>query len=553
MLKEMRSPAFKEKGSVRPPIRFKPGLNVILGKEDGANSIGKSSALLAIDFVFGGNTYISSDGVKHIGHHTIFFTFEFDGKDYYFARNTEDAEQIQVCDANYNLTGTVLTKAQYTDWLKSKYHIDFPGLNFRQTLSSFFRIYGKGNTDEIKPLAGIPGDSMEKSINRLIALFNRYQEIEDYTNRRTAQDDKLKAYKQARSYDFVSNLVGGKEQYEKNEAEIKSLKMQLETLTSEQVEAHNEGDIEKSKRKSELKDRRLRLEEQIDDKKRRLSLINLSLEYGVYPTEADLAALQEFFPTVNLRKLYEIEKYHKKLAKILDGQFNTERENLTAEINDLENQRRIINDQIRELGFVGNLSKEFLDKHSEIKGKMDALRIQNQAYLTLTELQDQKKAADKMLKRAIASILADMQNSINDQMKAYNDTLFPEPHKPPVLQFNDYNSYHFETPDDTGTGSNYKGMVIYDLSILALTDLPAIAHDSLILKNISDGSIDGIMRIYNESQKQIFIAFDKQNSYSQQTSKILYENRVLQLSDHNSELYGESWNIGERQSDENQL
>ncbi len=156
MLKEISSPAFREKGKERPPIKFKPGLNVVLGKEDGANSIGKSSALLAIDFVFGGNTYISSDGVKHIGHHTIFFTFEFDGKKYYFARNTENAEQIQVCDSHYNLTGSVFTKAQYIDWLKKKYHIDFQGLNFRQTLSSFFRIYGKGNTDETKPLAGIP-------------------------------------------------------------------------------------------------------------------------------------------------------------------------------------------------------------------------------------------------------------------------------------------------------------------------------------------------------------------------------------------------------------
>ena len=519
MLKEISSPAFREKGKERPPIKFKPGLNVVLGKEDGANSIGKSSALLAIDFVFGGNTYISSDGVKHIGHHTIFFTFEFDGKKYYFARNTENAEQIQVCDSHYNLTGSVFTKAQYIDWLKKKYHIDFQGLNFRQTLSSFFRIYGKGNTDETKPLAGIPGDNMEKSINRLIALFNRYQEIEDYTNRRTAQEDKLKAYKQARSYDFVSNLVGGKEQYEKNEAEIKSLKMQLETLTSEQVEAHNEEDIEKSRKKSELKDRRLRLEEQIDDKRRRLSLIKLSLEYGVYPTEADLTALQKFFPTVN----------------------------------DLENQRMVLNDQIRQLGFVGNLSKEFLVRYSEIKGKMDALRIQNQAYLTLTELQEQKKAADKMLKRAIASILADMQDSINDQMKAYNDTLFAEPHKPPVLQFNDYNSYRFETPDDTGTGSNFKGMIIFDLAILALTDLPAIAHDSLILKNISDGSIDGIMKIYSQSEKQIFIAFDKQDSYGPQTRKILYDNRVLQLSDDERELYGESWNIGVINPDENQL
>ncbi|MCR0327043.1 hypothetical protein MKA58_06525 [[Clostridium] innocuum] len=62
MLVEMWSPAFKEKGEQRPLIRVKEGLNVVLGKEDGAMSISKASALLAIDFVFGGNTYIKSDG-----------------------------------------------------------------------------------------------------------------------------------------------------------------------------------------------------------------------------------------------------------------------------------------------------------------------------------------------------------------------------------------------------------------------------------------------------------------------------------------------------------
>lgn len=67
MLIEMKSPAFKKQGEERPPIHFKEGLNVVLGKEDGAMSIGKSSSLLAIDFVFGGDTYIKSDGVKKRG------------------------------------------------------------------------------------------------------------------------------------------------------------------------------------------------------------------------------------------------------------------------------------------------------------------------------------------------------------------------------------------------------------------------------------------------------------------------------------------------------
>lgn len=552
MLVEMTSPVFKEKGKERLPIRFKEGLNVVLGKEDGENSIGKSSAMLAIDFVFGGNSYLSSDGVKHIGNHTIFFTFSFDAKLYRFARNTALPNDIHVCSEGYQLTGNIWTKAEFTDWLKSNYHIDFPGLSFRETLSSFFRIYGKDNTDERRPLKGIPGQSMRKSIDILVKLFDRYKDVEVYNGRLEEQKKKLAAYRDARKYRFVPDLVGGKTQYDENVALISSLQVELDNLTAEEIEGQNEIDIEKSRLKSQLQTSKLRLETEAQAKQRRLSLLNMSLEYGLYPTEADLSALQSFFPDVNIRKLYEVEKYHQKLAAILDEQFSAERELVENKLSALNQQIHELQVQINQLGFVGNLSKEFLDKHSDLKARVDALKAQNAAYLTLTELQDAKKKADDMLKRAIEDILSDMEQAINSKMKEFNDSLFAESRKAPHLHFNEYNSYSFETPDDTGTGSNYKGMVVYDLAILYLTALPAIAHDSLILKNIGDGAVDGIMKIYAQSRKQVFIAFDKQAAYKPDTQRILSDNTILKLSDGNCELYGESWNK-EVSENENEL
>lgn len=552
MLTEMTSPVFREKGKERPPIRFKKGLNVVLGKEDGENSIGKSSTLLAIDFVFGGNSYLSSDGVKHMGDHPIFFTFEFDGVSYRFVRSTAAPDVVFAFSGGYDSDGETWSKAQFTSWLSKKYHVDFPGLSFRETMSSFFRIYGKENTDERRPLKGLPGENMEKSISVLVKLFNRYGDVEVYNNRLSEQTNKLKAYREARKYRFVPDLVGGKTQFDENTAQIRTLQVELDNLTMEQVEGEKEIDIEKSRAKSELQGAKLRLETDIQSKQRKLKLLDLSLEYGLYPTEADLSSLQEFFPGVNIRKLYDVEKYHQKLASILDEQFEAERRTVNDEIEELQAQVQAVQTQITELGFVGNLSKEFLDKHSEIKGRIDALKAQNEAYLTLTDLQDAKKKADTLLKRAIRDILADIEHAVNDQMKEYNDTLYVEAHKPPNLHFNEYNSYHFETPDDTGTGSNYKGMVIYDLAILNLTALPAIAHDSLILKNIGDGSVDGIMKIYAQSTKQVFIAFDKQAAYKPDTNKILKENMILKLSDGNCQLYGESWNK-EVSKNENEL
>ena len=138
-------------------------------------------------------------------------------------------------------------------------------------------------------------------------------------------------------------------------------------------------------------------------------------------------------------------------------------------------------------------------------------------------------------------------------MKAFNDSLFTDRRQAPRLIFHEYNSYTFETPDDAGTGSNYKGMVLYDLAVLYLTALPAIEHDSLILKNIGDGAIDGIMQIYARSQKQVFIAFDKQIAYKPTTQQLLESNCVLRLSDNGCELYGESWNKEKKQSNADEL
>lgn len=85
---------------------------------------------------------------------------------------------------------------------------------------------------------------------------------------------------------------------------------ELDNLTSEQVEVHSEEDIEKQRQKAEFRGCRLKIETQIEVKQRRLKLLKMSLEYGLYPSQADLESLQEFFPDMNIRKLYEVENYH---------------------------------------------------------------------------------------------------------------------------------------------------------------------------------------------------------------------------------------------------
>lgn len=545
MLIEMFSPAFKKDGRVRPPIRFTEGLNVVLGQEDGAMSIGKSTALLAIDFAFGGDTYVKSDGVKHEGHHTIYFSFKFDGVVFRFARSTFIPNTIYVCDENYRNTDVIYTKEEYTNWLKEKYLLNYEGLSFRIIMSSFFRIYGKPNTDELNPLQGVPRNKKE-AILAILTLFNRYKDIKEFEENVEKHTKKLNAYKAARDYKFVSDTIDSKKQYEENLAKIHELEFQLDTLMEEGEKGQTEEDIERNKVKAALTNSRLALENSIQMQDRKLRLINMNLEYDLYPTKADLSALQEFFPDVNLRKLYEIEEYHRKLTKILDAQFTDEKVAVESEIANLQQQLDAVKTEIKNLGIVGCLTREFLERHSALKAEISDLKEQNEAYLMLRELQDAKIKAEGELKRGIEGILKEIQFTLNTKMEELNDSLFSVKKEPPYVQFYAYNSYKFETPDNTGTGSNYKGMIVYDLAILFTTALPALAHDSLLFANLSKDVLDGVIRLYMSTTKQIFISYDKQGDCRPETQKILNERCVLRLASNNGELYGRSWDTKEQ-------
>lgn len=541
MLIEIRSKAFKVKDKIRPPVTFKAGLNVILGGEDGENSIGKSSVLLAIDFVFGGSTYLNSDAVKQVGHHTIFFCFKFKETPYYFARDTKHPDIIYICNNKYKFTDESYTQGEFVNWLKIKYNLDFPDLKFRNTVGRFFRIYGKPNCDEKEPLKIRPQENMKDSISTLIKLFDSYKFIEGYQQNLNIQTEEQKAFREARKYKFVPSLVSGRKKYDINVAKIESLKLAREQLSQETHDDFSDEQIERENLRRNLKDEAYQLNRKIEQNNSKISLLKINLETGLYPTEADFESLVEYFPNVNLRKLHEVEGFHQKLAVILNDEFIQERELLEFENRELEEAVKEVNLQMRELGVSTQLSPEFLDQYSKLTNEIKDLESQNDSYLKLNELNDKRRRAKEALDQNIESILLEIETQINNKMEELNDRLFKENRKAPVLNFKAYNSYSFYTPDDDGTGTNYKGLMLFDLAVLSLSKLPAITHDSLLFKNIEVESIDGIMQLYAESKKQIFIAFDRASSYNPSISSIIYDNTRLRLGIDGHELYGENW------------
>lgn len=56
---------------------------------------------------------------------------------------------------------------------------------------------------------------------------------------------------------------------------------------------------------------------------------------------------------------------------------------------------------MKNLGFVGFISKDFLDKHTELAGEIKILKSQNEEYLRSRAIKEAKQNANEILKKNI--------------------------------------------------------------------------------------------------------------------------------------------------------
>jgi hypothetical protein len=160
-------------------ISFHPGLNIILGDDDARNSIGKSLALLVIDFAMGGVSLLEdkAGAILSLGHHAYSIEFNFDITRYFFKRATDASDLVQVCDENYIVIEEIGIE-DYRAMLKSLYKLDQLKSSFRSLVGPFSRIWNKGGLEPDHPFSGDPKESGGVAVGRLIDFFERTKDIE---------------------------------------------------------------------------------------------------------------------------------------------------------------------------------------------------------------------------------------------------------------------------------------------------------------------------------------------------------------------------------------
>ena len=550
MLYEIECEKFAKKvnGQLVPRgrIQLREGLNTVLGDKAAQNSIGKSTFLLVVDFCFGGDDYINPKICKakeKLHSHTINFAFKFGNRIDYFCRSTKTPSEIGICDSDYKVLRTQTLK-EFKDYLLEAYGITTPSISFREMVGRFLRIYGRENYAERYPLKY--GDvKPEASIETLEKMFNVFAFIEEY---KSVYDDKSKRTKvrdDATKLGEMTNVARTKKEYNANEKEIERLKAELQKLMDREDAELSQEETDNLDKASEirgqltvLKRRRSRLVSQ-------LNAVKANMSGGLVPVEEDLSELSEFFPDVDVQKLSQIEHFHDKMQRILSQEMGDEIAQLQILIDAVSAEMARLQEAQRKLGVPVTVSKKFMDQVVDIQRKIDILTAKNKAYDKTAKLKTEKKDAKIQLEDVRETQLQVVETSINQEMTRLNDYIYGGERYAPTIKFGNSRSgkptYDFWTEDDTGAGTNFKGLIIFDLALLQFTELPVIAHDSNIFKNIADLPIDKIMELYNQSKKQIFIAFDKEDTFYDVTRDIVHSTTIIELHENGGELFGWSW------------
>ena len=550
MLYEIECEKFAKKvnGQLVPRgrIQLREGLNTVLGDKAAQNSIGKSTFLLVVDFCFGGDDYINPKICKakeKLHSHTINFAFKFGNRIDYFCRSTKTPSEIGICDSDYKVQRTQTLK-EFKDYLLEAYGITTPSISFREMVGRFLRIYGRENYAERYPLKY--GDvKPEASIETLEKMFNVFAFIEEY---KSVYDDKSKRTKvrdDATKLGEMTNVARTKKEYNANEKEIERLKAELQKLMDREDAELSQEETDNLDKASEirgqltvLKRRRSRLVSQ-------LNAVKANMSGGLVPVEEDLSELSEFFPDVDVQRLSQIEHFHDKMQRILSQEMGDEIAQLQILIDAVSAEMARLQEAQRKLGVPVTVSKKFMDQVVDIQRKIDILTAKNKAYDKTAKLKTEKKDAKIQLEDVRETQLQVVETSINQEMTRLNDYIYGGERYAPTIKFGNSRSgkptYDFWTEDDTGAGTNFKGLIIFDLALLRLTELPVIAHDSNIFKNIADLPIDKIMELYNQSKKQIFIAFDKEDTFYDVTRDIVHSTKIIELHENGGELFGWSW------------
>lgn len=531
MLVEINCDKFIEK-----KLHFQSGLNTILGDNQSTNSIGKSTLLLIIDFVFGGNTFIESDlgTINELGHLKIDFKFIFKSKYYYFTRSTENKNFVYKCDENYVVVETIKLET-FTELLKELYNSNFES-RFRQAINPYSRIWKKNNYDVDKPILNHNKEKEVVSVENLVRLFGEYHKIELLSKQIKIKESSLKVLKGMFKENIVSKLT--KTQDKKNQIELKRIEGEIESIKENLVKYTLNTEELANKEIIELKIGKQKILEYKTQINYKIARLNQNLENYKFKGEY-LNKINDFFENFKTDKIQKINDFHNRLSELMKEEihsslkkYQNKEEELSNRINEIDSKIDEILKDVKSPRFIVEKLYDLTIASKKItETKQFAENYENE----ILEYQKLKEG----LEHKIKDVLLKIEDLINNELKLLNEKIYGLGKKTPSIKLQ-RTTFEFDHSVNTGTGKSYSDLIEFDLALFRLSDLSILIHDSILFKNIEDKAVDEIIDLYSISKKQIFIAIDGITKYSTTSQVKLNDTKVIQLSN-TYKLFNRDW------------
>ena len=543
MLKKISCKDFKNNNGIRPEIIFHKGLNIVLGTDNGKNSIGKTTFLMILDFVFGGEDYTKdlerNDVWLNVGDHTINFEFEFNNKTYSFSRSFKDSDKVI-----YHNTATgqdeTIELAEYTKRLQFLYGLDKYSITLREAVGPFFRVYGRDTLIPNLPLQAANKEGFQKATDRLIKLFNLFAAVKEQKDIYEKAKNDFDGITKGIKYTGVKN-IGSKKEYKACLEEIDLLKKDIDELENQSnaglldldsVECDHLTDI--GLKMSSLRKQRTYLRSQ-------LKSLNNTKSTTSSVSKSDFSDLIDFFDNVNVKKLEEVNSFHTQINTILKKEY-------TQIIKETQNMLDIVGIEIKKLEAekatiknAPNVSSAILKRFADFNNRLRTLDEGVKNYdkrLTYKEISDKEKVnLDTLYDNTFDRI----ETIINGELKKLNTYIYGENYTSPMVTLKNSKKFEMYIPNDTGTGSNFAALIMFDLLMLKETPLPVVAHDSFLIVPMENDVFEKIYTLYCNQEKQIFISLDRRVMYDHIQDENFDNRVVLKLGPNGNQLFGKTW------------
>ena len=552
MLVEIYCDKFKtggKDGEVRPPITFHEGLNAVVGDEDRSNSIGKSTLLMIIDFVFGGNDYITKctavqDNVKE---HNICFTLRFEGLEYSFMRNTVKYNEVIKCNRQYIplKDEDPMMLDEYTVFLGKMYGIQFEGLTWRGLMSKHIRVHGRDTMDASRPLQEAKDGRQSDDIKRYLKQFERYAIVEKQINQAKVAEDEKEAFRKSVSFNHIRMASGDKE-YKANETKIAELQIKENELAENSSKGLLDLNSMQAQRLSELNSILISYTRQRARVQSQLNSLRREMIEGKKTFKRSYSDLEKFFPGIEFKAIAEIDKFHQGLSKVLQDEFKESEADLATTYVMLGNEITKIKEQIVEIKNIPNVTQAVLNEYARITTELNNLQAANENYKTFDELKKTAKNYAETRDEIIARQISEIQDIVNKRMKEITTKIVRDKKLiSPVLQLEKMKSYSFETKGDDGSGAGQRGLITFDLANMEVSNIPFIVHDADLMDPVEKPILTELIKYYDSvknQKRQAFVSFRSYEFYAEEIRPTIEKCKVIQLEANGQELFGWAWN-----------